>query len=68
MLISRLETKIETLEREKKILREGMKNLAAESAAKIYILEGERDEALRKVRQLEQDLALERHIHRAAKK
>lgn len=76
MLISRLEKKIERLEekasisenkaealkREKEELQSRLRNLISESSAKIYLLEEARDDALRRARQLEEQLELERSL------
>ncbi len=60
MLISRLEQKIEELKTANKGLQEKLAKLNTDSAAKIYLLEQERNEAQRSIMQLEQDLLLEK--------
>lgn len=76
MLISRLEKKIKSLEekasqfdqeieslkKEKESLRDSMRKMASESSAKIYLLEEARDDAMRRSRQLEEQLELERAL------
>ena len=60
MLISRLEKQIEELKRKNEELMEKLQKMKTESVAKIYLLEEERDAAQHSIRQLEEDLALER--------
>ena len=67
MLISRLEKQIEELKRKNEELIERLRKINTESAAKIYLLEEERDAAQRSIRQLEQDLELERSKMRKAR-
>lgn len=76
MLISRLEKKIKSLEEKalrldseieefkkyNKKLKGRLREMASESAAKIYLLEEARDDAQRRSRQLEEQLELERSM------
>lgn len=76
MLISRLEKKIKSLEekaslfdkkieslnKEKESLQIRIREMSFESAAIIYILEEARDDAQRRLRQLEEQIELERSL------
>lgn len=66
MLISRLEKQIDELKRRNEELIGKLRKINTESAAKIYVLEEERDSAQRYIRKLEQDLEHERSKMRRA--
>jgi len=60
LLISRLERQIEGLKKENENLQIKLVKKSNDSAAKIYLIEEQRNAAQRSIMQLEQDLELER--------
>lgn len=58
----RLDRKVESLNKEKEDLHVRLRELASESAARVYILEESRDDVQRRLRQLEEQVELERSL------